>query len=74
MQFARYSVKTLSDRRHRKGRDVRATHDKRSTRDLFIASAANGQVILLRKGHECLWAEGVPAEKTEPVLNWLRAL
>jgi hypothetical protein len=50
------------------------TPDKRSTTDLFIGSAANGQVILLRKGEECLWAEGVPAEKTEPILNWLRAL
>ena len=50
------------------------TSDKRSTTDLFIGTAANGQVILLRKGDECLWAEGVPSEKADPILNWLRSL
>ena len=48
--------------------------DKRSATDLFIGSAANGQVILLRQGDECLWAEGVPAEQTEAMLNFLRTL
>ena len=48
--------------------------DKRSARDLFIGSAANGQVILLRKGDECLWAEGVPPAQVDAILSWLRAL
>lgn len=50
------------------------TPDKRSAADLFIGSAANGQVILLRKGDECLWAEGVPATQADATLNWLRSL
>jgi len=50
------------------------TPDKRSTTDLFIGSAANGQVILLRKGEECLWAEGVPAAKTDAMLTWIGSL
>jgi hypothetical protein len=50
------------------------TPDKRSTTDLFIGTAANGQVILLRKGDECLWAEGVPPDKADSTLNWLRSL
>ena len=48
--------------------------DKRSTTDEFIGSAANGAVLLLRKGDECLWAEGVPAAKAEALLDWLRKL
>jgi hypothetical protein len=50
------------------------TPDKRSAADLFVGSAANGQVILLRKGDECLWAEGVPTEKTDAMLSWLESL
>jgi hypothetical protein len=45
--------------------------DKRSTADLFIGTAANGQVILLRKGDECLLAEGIPAAQSDPMLTWL---
>ncbi len=48
--------------------------DKRSTADLFIGTTASGQVILLRKGIECLWAEGVPADQTDVLLNFLRSL
>ncbi len=47
---------------------------KRSSPDEFIGSAANGSVLLLRKDDECVWAEGVPAAKTETMLAWLRAL
>jgi len=50
------------------------TADKRSSADLFVGTASNGQVILLRKGDECLWAEGVPAGKTDAMLSWLTAL
>jgi hypothetical protein len=47
--------------------------DKRSTTDLFIGTAANGQVILLRKGDECLWAEGIPTAQSDAMLNWLNS-
>ena len=49
------------------------TSDKRSAADLFIGSAANGQVILLRKGDEVAWAEGVPTARTEALLKFLGA-
>ena len=48
--------------------------DKRSATDLFIGSAGNGQVVLLRKGEEVLWAEGIPPAQADAVLNWLRSL
>jgi hypothetical protein len=50
------------------------TTSKRSSPDEFIGSAATGAVLLLRKGDECVWAEGVPAAKAETMLAWLRAL
>jgi hypothetical protein len=45
-----------------------------STPDLFIGTAANGQVLLLRRGEQCLWAEGVPATQADAMLAWLRGL
>jgi hypothetical protein len=45
--------------------------DKHSTTDLFIATAANGQVVLLRKGDEVLWAEGIPKTQADAMLSWL---
>jgi hypothetical protein len=48
--------------------------DQRSGTDVFIASAANGVTLLLRRGDECLWAEGVPPAKADAMLAWLRAL
>ena len=50
------------------------TADKRSSTDLFVGAATNGQVILLRQGDECLWAEGVPAAQTDAMLSWLKSL
>ena len=50
------------------------TNSKRSSANEFIGSAANGAVFLLRKDDECVWAEGVPAAKSETMLEWLRAL
>jgi hypothetical protein len=47
--------------------------DKRSTTDLFIGTAANGQVILLRKGDACLWAEGIPTAQSDAMLTWLNS-
>jgi uncharacterized protein DUF6782 len=48
--------------------------DKRSGEDLFIGNASSGGVVLLRRGDQCLWAEGLPADKIEPMLNWLKSL
>jgi hypothetical protein len=48
--------------------------DDRSSADEFIGSAANGVVLLLRKGNECVWAEGVPAAEAAALLAWMRAL
>jgi hypothetical protein len=45
--------------------------DKRSTTDVFVGTAANGQVILLRKGDACLWGEGIPTAQSDAMLNWL---
>ena len=50
------------------------TPDKRSSPDEFMGSASNGAILLLRKGDECVWAEGVPAGKVDAMLAWLRAL
>lgn len=59
------------------------TADPRSTTDLFVGSSASGGVVLLRKGDECLWAEGLPASaesgarrasQNDPMLDWLRSL
>jgi hypothetical protein len=47
--------------------------DQRSTIDLYIATAAKGQVILLRKGAEVLWAEGIPAAQSDAMLSWLNS-
>ncbi len=48
--------------------------DKRSATDLFVGSAANSHIILLLKGDECLWAEGVPAAQTEAMLSYIQSL
>ncbi len=48
--------------------------DKRSGEDVFIGSAANGAVVLMRRGDQCLWAEGVPKEQTDAVFAWLKSL
>ena len=45
--------------------------DKRSTMDLFIGAAAAGEVVLLRKGDQCFWAEGIPTAQSDAMLNWL---
>ena len=50
------------------------TAAKGATPDLFIGAAANGQILLLRQGDECRWAEGVPATQVDAMLAWLCAL
>ena len=47
--------------------------DPRSTSDLFIGKANNGQVVMLRKGDQCVWAEGVPTSQSDAVMNWINA-
>jgi len=47
--------------------------DQRSGTDLFLGTAANGQVILVRKGDECLWAEGIPTAQSGAMLTWLNS-
>jgi hypothetical protein len=47
--------------------------DQRSIADRFIGTAANGQIILLHQGDQCLWAEGIPAAQSEAMLNWLNS-
>jgi len=47
--------------------------DPRSTSDLFIGKANNGQVVMLRKDADCLWAEGIPAAQAEAMLGWLKS-
>ena len=50
------------------------TPEPHSSPDRFIGTAAGGNVVLIRKGDECLWAEGVPADKTDAMLKWLGSL
>ena len=48
--------------------------DKQSGEDLFVGTAANGGVVLMRRGDQCLWAEGLPKEQIEAMLAWLKSL
>ena len=48
--------------------------DPRSGADRFVGGAASGEIILVRKGDECRWAEGVPAAQADAMLKWLESL
>jgi hypothetical protein len=48
--------------------------DARSESDLFIGGVGSSRVIVVRKGDEVAWAEGVPAAQTDAMLGWLRSL
>jgi hypothetical protein len=48
--------------------------DQRSEADLFVGKFASGNVILLRREGECLWAEGVPTAQTDALLGYFRVL
>jgi len=50
------------------------TAERSSAADLFAGSAANGRVVLMRRGSDCLWAEGVPAQQAEAMVKWLESL
>ncbi len=41
---------------------------------VFIGSTPSGSVILVRRGHECLWAEGVPSGREPSMLAFLKSL
>lgn len=47
---------------------------KGSAADLFMGSAETGQIVVLRKGREVLWAEGVPEGLGEAIRSFLRSL
>ncbi len=48
--------------------------DPRSGEDLFLAAAANGEIVVMRRGADCLWAEGIPSAKAESIRQWLEGL
>jgi hypothetical protein len=48
--------------------------DARSADDLFIGGVGNTRVIVLRRGDEVLWAEGIPATQADAILDWLKSL
>lgn len=48
--------------------------EKPSGPELFAGSTSSGEVLLLRKGDEVVWAEGVPAAQADAILDWLRSL
>jgi hypothetical protein len=50
------------------------TVEKPSSSDLITGSAANGRVMVVLRGDECLWAEGMPASQTDKTLDYLRSL
>ena len=45
--------------------------DPRSTDDTFIGKSNKGEVILLHRGDQCIWAEGIPAAQTDAMVKWL---
>ena len=48
--------------------------DARSTDALFIGTAGADRVIVLRRGDEVLWAEGIPAAQGDAVVEFLKSL
>ncbi|HEV2176030.1 MAG TPA: ImmA/IrrE family metallo-endopeptidase [Terriglobia bacterium] len=50
------------------------TPSPHATSNEFTGATASGQVIVLRRGDEVVWAECVPASQTEAMLDFLRSL
>jgi hypothetical protein len=50
------------------------TVEKPSLPDLITGSAANGRIMVVLRGDECLWAEGVPPSQADKMLDYLRSL
>lgn len=48
--------------------------DAHSTADRFIAHTASGEVIMMQKGDEVRWTEGVPKKKVKAMRKWLVSL
>jgi Putative metallopeptidase family (DUF6782) len=50
------------------------TPDSRSSAERFIAHTSSGDVVVLCNGDEVRWAEGVPSDKIDSMLEWLASL
>jgi Putative metallopeptidase family (DUF6782) len=50
------------------------TPDSRSSSERLIARVSSGEVVMLRAGDEIRWAEGVPSNKIDSMLEWLASL
>jgi hypothetical protein len=50
------------------------TPDSRSGTERFIAHTSSGDVVVLCNGGEVRWAEGVPSDKIDSMLEWLASL
>lgn len=48
--------------------------DAHSGADLFIADFGSSRVLVVRKGDEVMWAEGIPAALTDTMLDYLKSL
>jgi hypothetical protein len=48
--------------------------DTRSAANLFIGNVGVNRVIVMCKGNEVIWAEGIPAAQTDAMLQWLKSL
>ena len=48
--------------------------DARSNADLSVGSVGPHHVIVLRRGDEVIWAEGIPAAQADAILDWIGAL
>lgn len=50
------------------------TPDPHSIHGRFVAHTASGEVIMVQKGDEVRWAEGVPKNKINAMSKWLESL
>lgn len=48
--------------------------DAHSGADLFIAGFGSSRVLVVRKGDEVMWAEGIPAAQADAILDYLKSL
>jgi hypothetical protein len=48
--------------------------DPRTKPDLFIGSTTRGWVVLMDRGNECRWIEGISKAQVGAMMKWLRSL
>lgn len=48
--------------------------DAHSETDMFLGNVGANRVIVLRRGDEVLWAEGIPTAQIDAMLNYLKSL